>query len=177
MAPWAVSPTLLALHPGHQMARLRVKRSSPKESQPARNRVNLGSGTAVLGWSRLKDGRRTHAQSSLLQWAPRRKAPSWCSKKTLQRSAEETSCTERGGGDGGSTISHCSRGSQTETVGGHHWIKASGNFEAERHEAVKERRWGQKERSASWSCSAQTCPKCSRVCASRIGLYSHRRAC
>ena len=34
-----------------------------------------------------------HAQSNLLQRAPRRKARSWCSKKALQRSAEETACT------------------------------------------------------------------------------------
>ena len=34
-------------------------------------------------------------QSSLLQRAPRRKARSWCSKKSLQRSAEETVCTGR----------------------------------------------------------------------------------
>ena len=35
---WSVSPTLLALHPWHQMARLRVKRRSPKESQPAQHK-------------------------------------------------------------------------------------------------------------------------------------------
>ena len=34
----------------------------------------------LLGWPRHKDGRRTRAQSSLLQLAPRRKARSWCSK-------------------------------------------------------------------------------------------------
>ena len=46
-----------------------------------------------LRWPRHKDGRRTHAQSSLPQRAPRRKAPPWCSKKALQRSAEEAACT------------------------------------------------------------------------------------
>ena len=40
-----------------------------------------------------KNGRRTHAQNSLHQRAPRTKARSWCSKKALQRSAEETACT------------------------------------------------------------------------------------
>ena len=92
-ATGAVSPMLLALHPWHQMARPHVKRRSPQESQPAQHRVHLASGAAALGWPRHKDGRRTHAQSSLLQGAPRRKAQSWCSKKALQRSAEETACT------------------------------------------------------------------------------------
>ena len=89
----AVSPTLLALHSWHQMARPRVERRSPEESQPAQHRVCLASGAAALGWPRHKDGRRTHAQSSLLQRTPRRKARSWCSKKSLQRSAEETAHT------------------------------------------------------------------------------------
>ena len=92
-ATGAVSPTLLALHPWHQMARPRVERRSPQESQPAQHRVHFASGAAALGWPRHKDGRRTHAQSSLLQRAPRRKARSRCSKKALQRSAEETACT------------------------------------------------------------------------------------
>ena len=89
----AVSPTLLTLHPFYQMARPRVERRSPQESQPARHRVHLASGAAALGWPRHKDGRRTHAESSLLQRAPRRKTRSWCSKKALQRSAEEAACT------------------------------------------------------------------------------------
>ena len=92
-ATGAVPPTLLALHPWHQMARLRVKRRSPQESQPAQHRIHLSSGAAALGWPRHKDRRRTHAQNSFLTRAPRRKARSWCSKKALQRSAEETACT------------------------------------------------------------------------------------
>ena len=54
----------------------------------------------------------------------------------------------------------------------------SRKFEAERLEAAKERRRRQKERAASLSSSSQTsvCPKCSRVCASRIRLYSHQPA-
>ena len=87
-----VSPKLLALHPPHQMARPHATRRSPQESQPAQHRVPLASGTAALGWPRHKDGRHMHAQSSLLQQAPRRKAQSWCSKKAFQRSAEETVC-------------------------------------------------------------------------------------
>ena len=66
--------TLLAFHSWHQMARLRVKRRSHQESQPAQHRVHLASGAAALGWPGLKDGRHTHAQSSLLRRAPRRKA-------------------------------------------------------------------------------------------------------
>ena len=84
---------VLALQPWNQMARLSVKRRSPQESQPAQHRVHLASGAAALGWPRLKDGRRAHAQSSLLQRTPRRKARSWYPKEALQRPAEETACT------------------------------------------------------------------------------------
>ena len=66
-----------------------LKRASP----PSIESIYAASGTAALGWPRHKDGRRTHAQSSLLQRTPRRKARSWCSKKALQRSAEESACT------------------------------------------------------------------------------------
>ena len=62
-ATGAVSPTLLALHPWYQMARLRVEGRSPEESQPAQHRVHLASGAAVLGWPRYKDRRRAHAES------------------------------------------------------------------------------------------------------------------
>ena len=92
-AAGAVSPTLLALHPWHQMARRRVERRSPQESQPAQHRVHPASGADALGWPRHEDGRRTHTQSSFLQRYLRRKARSWCFKKALQRSAEETACT------------------------------------------------------------------------------------
>ena len=92
-ATGAVPLALLALHPWHQLARPRVERRSPQESQPAQHRVHLASGAAALGWPCHKDGRRTHAQSSLLQQAPRRHARSWCSKEALQRPAEETACT------------------------------------------------------------------------------------
>ena len=51
----AVSPTLLALNPWHQMARLCVKRRSSQESQSAQHRIHLASGAAVLGWPRHKD--------------------------------------------------------------------------------------------------------------------------
>ena len=92
-ATGAVSPTLLALHHWHQMARPRVERRSPQESQPAQHRIHLASGSAALGWPRHKDGRHSHVQSSLLQQAPKRKVRLWCSKKALQRSAEETART------------------------------------------------------------------------------------
>ena len=75
--------------------RPRVKQRSPQESQPAQHRAHLASGAAALGWLRTEDGRRTHAQRSLLQRAPRRKVRPWCSKKALQRPAEETACTCR----------------------------------------------------------------------------------
>ena len=54
--------------------------------------------------------------------------------------------------------------------------KASRKFEAERHEATKQRHRRQKERTASQSISAQTftCPKCGWVCTSMTGLYSQQ---
>ena len=90
---WSGFTNTPALHPWHQMARPRVKQRSPQESQPAQHRVHLVSGAAALSWPCHKDRRRSHAQSSLLQRAPRRKARPWCSKRALQRSAEETACT------------------------------------------------------------------------------------
>ena len=113
-ATGAVSPTLLALHPWHQMARPRVERRKPQESQTAKHRVHLASGAAALGWPRHTDGRRSHTKRSLLHRAPRRKARSWCSKKALQRSAEGDSLHGRE-----SAISHGSRRPQTETAGAH----------------------------------------------------------
>ena len=84
-ATGAVSPMLLELHTWHQMARPRVERRSPLESQPSQHRVHLAAGVATMGWPRHKGRRRTHAKSSLLQRTPRRKTRSWCSKKALQR--------------------------------------------------------------------------------------------
>ena len=57
--------------------------------------------------------------------------------------------------------------------------KASRKLEAERRKAAKERRSRQKEPAGSRSPTAQAfvCPNCSQVCASGIGLHSHRRAC
>ena len=57
--------------------------------------------------------------------------------------------------------------------------KASCEFQAERREAVKEKRMGQEERAASLPFSSQifVSPKCVRGCASRPGHYSHQRAC
>ena len=55
--------------------------------------------------------------------------------------------------------------------------KASRKFEAERHEAAKERRRRQEERAASRSSPTQTfaCSRCSKVCTSRTGLFGHKR--
>ena len=64
-ATGAVSPTLLALHSWHQMARPLVELRSPQESQPAQHRVHLASGAAALGWPCHKDGRRTHAKKKV----------------------------------------------------------------------------------------------------------------
>ena len=168
-----VPSTMLALHLRHQMARPLFERSSRQESQPAQHKFHLASGAAALGWLCHKDGRRTHAQSSLLQRAPRRKARSWCSAKAVQRSAEETACT--GGNQPSVMAAGGLRPRQLALISEFpHCCK----FETERHETAKERRRKQKER-AFHPFSSQTfvCPKCGRGCASRIGLYSHQRAC
>ena len=172
-ATGVVSLTLLALHSWHQMARPHVKRWSPQESQ---HRVHLASGVAALGWPRHKDGRRTHAQSSLLQQAPRRKAWSWCSKKALQRSADETACT--GGNQPSVMAAGGLRPRQLVLISEKSQLWVRGR-EAERHGAAKEKRWRQKEWAAFVPSSSQTfvCLKCGRGCASRIGLYSHQQAC
>ena len=68
---------------------------------------------------------------------------------------------------------------QQEDSDGDSWCssvrKASRKFKAERHEVAEKSRRRLKEQAAYQSSSAQTfvCPKCSRECASRIGLYSH----
>ena len=49
-----------------------TKKSARK--QLAQHRFHLASGATALGWALLKDGRHTHAQTSLLQRAPKRKA-------------------------------------------------------------------------------------------------------
>ena len=57
--------------------------------------------------------------------------------------------------------------------------ETSCKFKAERHEAAKEKDRRRKEPATSLLSSSQTfvCPKCSGMCASRIALYSHQRAC
>ena len=74
-----------------------------------------------------------------------------------------------------STISHGSRRPQTMTV----VLIREKRRSRQTHKVTKERRKRQKEWAASQSPSAQTftCRQCSGVCTSRIGLYSHQRAC
>ena len=57
--------------------------------------------------------------------------------------------------------------------------KANSKFETRRVTTAKERCRRQKERAASQSSSvhAFVCPKCSVVCASKIGVYSYQRVC
>ena len=109
-----------------------TKKSSREPACPAQHRVHLASGAAALGWPRHKDGRRSHAQSSLLQRAQRRKARSRCFKKALQKSAG---------------ISHQSW--QQEASDRDSWRssvrEAICECEAERHKAEKEKRRRQKE--------------------------------
>ena len=151
------------------MTRPRVERRSPQESQSARLRVHLASGAVALGWPRHKDERRTHAQSSLLQRAPRRKARSRCSQKAEDQLKRQL--TQAG-------ISHHSW--QQEASDRDSWRssvrKARCELEAERDTAAKDKHRRQKERAASLLSSSQTfvCPKRGRWCALRIGLYSHQ---
>ena len=162
----ACAPSL-ALN-GKTMCQMKKSSREPASQQ----RVHLASGASVLGWPHHKDGRWTHAQSSLLHWAPRRKTQLWCSKTALQRSVEETACI---GGKQPSVMA-----AEASVWDSWHSVKkASCNFEAGRQEAAKEKHRRQKEWAASQSSSTQTfvCPKCSKLCTSRISLYSHQRAC
>ena len=154
--------------------RPRVKQRSPQESQPAQHRVHLASGAAALGWPRHKDGRRMHAQRSLLRDFSERQegkcdrgAPRKRYNDQLKRQLAQVG------------ISHQSW--QQEASVRDSWnssVRKASCVKAERHEAAKEKCRGQKERAASLSSSIQTfiCPKCSMGCASRIGLYSHQAA-
>ena len=173
-ATGVVSPVLLALHPGHQMDRPRVKRRSPQESQPAQHRVHLASGAAAQGWPHHKDGRHACLKQS----------SSVSSKKKSMIVVLQGSVTKTSWRDSlhrqESAISHGSRSPQIKIAGVHQWEKpVSQLFEAERHKAAKEKCRRQKERAASVPSSSHSfvCPKCSRGCASKIGLYSHQWAC
>ena len=60
-------------------------------------------------------------------------------------------------------------------------LKASRKFEIQRSSAVREKRQRRQDRALSQIPASQSsafiCPRCSRACASRIGLHSHQRAC
>ena len=169
-ATGAVSSTLLALQLWHQMARPRVVRRSPQESQPASIESILLQ--AQLRWSghitRMEDVRMPKAVffSELQEGKRDRGAPRKCYKYQLKRQLAQVG------------ISHQSW--QQEASDQDSWRssvrKASCEFEAERHKAAKEKCKRQKEQAASLLSSSQTfvCPKCSRGCASRISLYSHQ---
>ena len=172
-AACVVSRTLLAPHPWQQMTRLRVNRRSPRESQSAQHRAQVLQ--VQLPWAghvtRVEDVHMPKAVffSELQEGKRDRGAPRKRYKDQLKRQLAQAG------------ISHQSWHQEAPDLESWHssMRKASGKFEAERHEASKERRRRQKEGAASQSSSVQTfaCPKCSRVCASRIGLYSHHRVC
>ena len=107
--------------------------------------------------------------SGLVKQAPRRNAWSWCSKKALQRSAEVTACTGR------------NQPSAMAAGGLRPWQLCSSVRKDGQGRRIKSQRKDArgKEWAASQSSSAQTftCRQCSGVCTSRIGLYSHQRAC
>ena len=172
-ATGAVSPTLLALHPLHQMARPRVERRSLKKSCLR----SIGSILlqVQLRWAghvtRMEDVRMPEAVffSEILEEKHDRGAPRKRYKDQLK-----SQFTQAG-------ISHQSW--QHEASDRDSWRssvrKASSEFEAGRHKAVKEKRRRQKERAASQSSSAQpfVCAKFTRFCAFRIGFDSHQPAC
>ena len=169
-ATGAISPTLLALHLWDQMARPRVQRRSPRESQPAQHRVHLTPDAAALGWhvTRMEDARMPKAVffSELHERKRDRGAPRKRYKHQLKRQLAQAGISRQSW--------------QQEASDRDNWRssvrKVSCEFEAERHKAAKEKRRRQKERAASLPSSFQTfvCPKCGRVCASRIGLYSRQ---
>ena len=181
-ATWAVPPTLLALHPWHQMARLRVilgikwqdygSNEEVLQTASPTNRVHPASGAAALGWPHHMDGRHTHAESSLLQWAPRRKAWLRCSKKALQRPAEEKACT------GGNQCQSW----QEEASYWDAWCSSLGKVgcksEAERHEATKENAGGRQcEQHPNHSQPKPSPVQSAGHLHKKIRLYSHQRAC
>ena len=59
--------------------------------------------------------------------------------------------------------------------------KASREFEIQRSSAVSEKRQHRQDQELSQIPASQSlafiCPRCSRACASRIGLHSHQQAC
>ena len=75
------------------MARPRIERRSPQESTlPSTESILLQVHLRLAGHvTRMEDVRMS--KKTLLQRAPRKQARSWCSKKALQRPAEETACT------------------------------------------------------------------------------------
>ena len=131
-ATGAVSPTLLALYPWHQMQDYMLNEKIRK-SQPIQHRVQFASCAAALGWPRHKNGRRRHAQSCLLQQAPRIKLRSRAPRKRYKDQLERQ-LAQAG-------INHQS--CQQEASDRDSWRssarKASGKLEAERHEAAKEK--------------------------------------
>ena len=148
-----------------------LKRRRPQESQPAQYRVHLASGAAgrAVNVTRMEGVRMPKAVffSELQEEKRERGAPRKRYKDQLKRQLSQAGMKQQTW--------------QQEASDRDSWRslvrKASCEFEAERHAAAKERHRKQKERAASQSFSVRTfaCPKCSRVCTSRIGLYSHHQ--
>ena len=112
-ATGAVSPTLLTLHPWHQMARPRVERRSPQESQPAQHKSTscfrcICTGLATSqGWKTYACSKQSFSASSKKESAV----------VVLQESVTKISCLSLHRRE--SAISHGSRTPQTETAGAH----------------------------------------------------------
>ena len=169
-ATGAVSPTLHALHPSHQMASPRVERRSPQENQHVQHIESIlllvqlrlaghvtrmeDAGMPKTVFSELQDGKRDRG-------APRKRYKDQLKRQLAQAGISHQSWQQKAS----------DRDSWRSSV-----RKASYEFEAERRKAAKEKLRRQKERAASLPSSSQTfvCPKCGRECASRIGLYSHQ---
>ena len=153
-ATGAVSPTLLVLHPWHQMARPCVQQRSPQESQPAHQRVHLASRAAALEWPHHKDGRRMHAQSRAghITWMEDVHMPKAVFFSKLQEGKRDRGAPRKHHKDqlkrqlAQAGISHQSQ--QQETADQDSWRssmrKTSCEFDAERHKAAKEKHRRQK---------------------------------
>ena len=140
----AVSLTLLALRPWHPMARPRVTRRSPQESQPSQHRVHLASRSLELG---LPSARVENMQGSLLQRVPIRKSKPWCSRKASDQSLQQEASDRD---SWRSSVRQASSQFQTETGSEDSWCssvrQASSQFQTE---AGREDSWCSSVRQAS----------------------------
>ena len=163
------------LHPKHQVARLRIQRRCPRRSSTPQYRVHSAQTAAALGRARRKNGGLRMPKAVLFGELKTGKRNLGGPKKRYKDQLKKQSF-----------LVNIERSSwQAEAADRLTWRstvqKASREFEIQRSETAREKRQRQKERALrpnTVSLSETfTCPRCSRACASRIGLYGHQRAC